>query len=118
MSQLTYVDPDGTRRFRWSLILGQSEGWVDRYGREHRIADMEPRYRERVVRFAERHASRWFTEALFRMGVYMDTAPDGAYWACEHEMAQMEEMDPREWLHERPLIRALKEEEIVAWPIG
>lgn len=46
--------------------LGQTEVWVDRQGREHRVDDMSVRYKANVIGFLERRAPHIVREAIGR----------------------------------------------------
>lgn len=95
------------------LLLAQKETWVDRRGRSHVIADMDPDYAANIARFLERRAGS--VVVPYARAVMLLPMPDEATEAYDIVTADWErEMDamfadPVAWLGKRPLMVALRE---------
>lgn len=92
-------------------ILDQAEVWVDKEGREHRIEEMSGRYALNVYNYLKSRAP----VVGFRYGLYLISLPmppedsaafDDVEAAMDREQHRIG-TDPRAWLLDKPLMRAL-----------
>lgn len=92
-------------------ILDQAEVWVDKEGKEHRIAEMTGRYALNVYNYLKSRAP----VVGFRYGLYLISLPmppeesaafDDVEASIEREQHRIG-TDPRAWLLDKPLMRAL-----------
>lgn len=92
-------------------ILDQAEVWVDREGKEHRIAEMTGRYALNVYNYLKSRAP----VVGFRYGLYLISLPmppedsaafDDVEAAMDREQHRIG-TDARSWLLDKPLMRAL-----------
>lgn len=92
-------------------ILDQAEVWVDKEGKEHRIAEMTGRYCLNVYSYLKSRAP----VVGFRYGLYLISLPmppedSAAYDDVDAAVTREQERigaDPRAWLLDKPLMRAL-----------
>lgn len=92
-------------------ILDQAEVWVDKEGTEHRITEMSGRYALNVYNYLKSRAP----VVGFRYGLYLISLPmppeesaafDDVEASIEREQHRIG-TDPRAWLLDKPLMRAL-----------
>jgi hypothetical protein len=94
--------------------LCRRDAWVSADGLERTLDEMETRHIERVIAFLRRRSRSMKHGALGRLmrieaGVFGPQG-DAAQDAFEREFAALLEADPREWIEEVPIMRALKAE--------
>lgn len=87
--------------------LHQGQWWIDGQGQWRRIADMELRHVENVMKLLVSRAEICAMHATWSMYSYATIAPDGAANAVEQEIRVIES-DPVVWLKSTNLYRALK----------
>lgn len=97
-----------TRKMRHRL--NQTEFWIDGAGRKIRIESIDPRYAENIIKYLERIAKFLHSgeEAAYLFGP-VPTA-DMAELAFTQESQQLFETPPLEWLRQKPLYRAIKQQ--------
>lgn len=90
-------------------LLRSDEAWIDAGGTRHRVADMSPRYCATVARWLDMRA-RILHEGECDEATLLPV-PNGeqAAFDCEGELYRLHSAEPRQWLDEQPLMRALRE---------
>lgn len=89
--------------------LDDGKWWTDRDGTTHVIATMERRHAANVARMFERRAESLYDGECAMMVLIREPNGQQAAWDFEDEVSRLHEMDPLEWLRERPLMVALIE---------
>lgn len=72
--------------------------WVTKDGERLTITEMDDDHLRNTIRMLRRKADVMKLSEMWNMGMYMETAPDGAYDACESAMQQFEDMTPDQYL--------------------
>lgn len=89
--------------------------WITASGKRVKVYDMHLSHLKNVILFLRRSADEIRISILHNMWEYMQTAPDGAWDACNAETAAIIEMTPEQFLclavkpYKKMLERAEKE---------
>lgn len=97
------------RMHLWTL--DQHQVWVDFYGNEHEVESMPLEYVENVISYLREHVS--LMHALRICDLYLEAGErmlegDASGIELLEEAAQLEELDPLEWLEGSALLGALR----------
>lgn len=93
-------------------LMNQDTWWVDKRGRVHELATMDPRHRANLLPFLRRNAWHynsqcWFEHMRYAPTGHMSDGVADAMDAIEFELG----LDPEEWLERTPLMTKLREYE-------
>lgn len=72
--------------------------WTTKDGRVLLVSEMEDRHLVNTIRMLRRNVEAYRLAHLSQMWRYMESAPDGAYDACDDAARQTEQMSTEEFL--------------------
>lgn len=102
--QRMMVATDSIRR-----CLHEGDRWIDAAGKVHLIETIKPRYARNILRWLESRAPLLHDMECLRMaGTPAPTAEQASY-DFDDAFNHLNEMDPKDWLEESPLVQNLRQ---------
>ena len=92
-----------TRRAR--EMLERDDVWIDRHGVAHRVQGISPTYARAIIQLLEPQAPLLFAGARAESILQRAGQATGAF--APPPLRPLRALEPLEWLHDQPLVRAL-----------
>lgn len=93
----------------FSSLCEQKVWWAPKEGDPVKIADMELSHRRNLLAYLERNAESLKLQAEWSLlGTFPDDPSDGVADALDGIMGEMEHTTASDWIHAKPLVKALR----------